>query len=492
MKTGKIFSILGTVVLSTVLTLGAIKYFNINTSTNTNKANVIKPSVRFANVNALDQRPSDFIYAAEVSTPTVVHIRTKHFPKQTQLRHNGQFHNFYEEYFFGGRSRVPQTNQVRESFGSGVILFKDGYIVTNNHVVEDGDELEVTLADNRIYKATLIGTDKSTDLAVIKIDETDLPAVLFANSDEVKIGEWVLAVGNPFNLSSTVTAGIVSAKGRNINILKDKFAIESFIQTDAAVNPGNSGGALVNLNGELIGVNTAIATPTGSYAGYAFAVPANIVGKIVDDIIEFGVVQRGLLGVSIADMNINLLEETGAKVRTGAYVNSVVEKSAAEIAGLKKGDVIVKINDVEIKGASSLQEQVALYRPGDKINVTVDRAGEEKVFKALLKNKQGNVKVVKEEKPSITEKLGVVFETVSKKDLKALKIDGGVRVQGLVRGILRDYTNIKEGFIITKLDNTKVATKEELIELLAQKNGGVMLEGFYPGIPGMRFYAFGL
>ena len=318
----------------------------------------------------------DFTEAAARTMPAVVHIRSK----SGQAAARGGNEDLFDFYFGGGA-----PGGVREGIGSGVIVRKDGYIVTNNHVVKDATELEVTLFDKRKYKATIVGTDATTDLAVIKIEDDALPILDLADSDDARVGEWVLAVGNPLNLSSTVTAGIVSAKGRNIHLLNSRSAIESFIQTDAAVNPGNSGGALVDVNGKLLGINVAIASETGYYAGYAFAIPANLVKKVVEDIIEYGAPQRGFLGINIADMDADIAKEKGISLMKGAYVDNIVEGGSAENSGIKRGDVIVAINGKDIGSSSELQEIIGRGRPGDTFAVTVNRKGKNQSIDVKLK-----------------------------------------------------------------------------------------------------------
>jgi len=328
--------------------------------------------------------------AADKSLLQVVHIRSRAQARQRAQRGRDPFHEFFgEEYGSPFQRDQGQSEGMQQSSGSGVIIRKDGYIITNNHVVENAEELEVSLNNKRVYKAKVIGTDPSTDLALIKIEEKNLPFATFANSDQVRVGDWVLAVGNPFDLASTVTAGIVSAKARNIHILQDNTAIESFIQTDAAVNPGNSGGALVDLRGNLIGINTAIATPTGTYAGYAFAVPSNIVAKIVDDFLRFGSVQRAFLGITIQDLDWNLANDMGLKISEGVLVNGVVGAGAAAKAGMKKNDVVVRVNDRVVRSSAELLETVAIHRPGDQITVIINRAGKEMDLSAKLKNSSG-------------------------------------------------------------------------------------------------------
>jgi serine protease Do len=430
----------------------------------------------------------NFIHAADATRPAVVHIKTSYEVKnqgQSRSYPGGPMDQIFRD-FFGEGFSIPERNyqsRPQEGSGSGVIISSDGYIITNNHVVENADNIEVILNDKRSYSGKLIGTDPSTDLALVKIEEKDLPTVVYGNSDNVKIGEWVLAVGNPFNLTSTVTAGIVSAKARNINILKskDNLAIESFIQTDAVVNPGNSGGALVNLRGELIGINTAIASPTGSYAGYSFAVPVALVKKVVKDLAEYGAVQRALLGVSIMEINSSLAKEKGLKDVTGVYIASVNQGSAAEKAGLKEGDVITHVNEVAVNSSSALQENVARFRPGDKIRVKYVRNGKEHEVDAVLMNTKGNTELVKKEDISASAKaVGASLIDLSKEEMKKLGIDGGVKVTKLLPGKFKE-AGIKEGFIITSVDKQKVKNAEDLMHYLdTNKSDGTLIGGIYP------------
>ncbi len=444
--------------------------------------------------------PLDFTGTAEKVTKAVVHIRSiqeKSSSGNQQIPEAFRF--FFDE---------PYENQgPRQSSGSGVIINKDGYIVTNNHVVDDADVVQVTLYDNREVKAEVIGTDPDTDLAVIKINAKDLPYLSFVNSDDSKVGQWVLAVGNPFNLNSTVTAGIISAKGRDINIINSgnpgvngkagtRTAIESFIQTDAAINPGNSGGALVDINGGLLGINTAIASPTGSYSGYGFAVPSNIVSKITEDLISFGAVQRGWLGIEIRSVTSDLVKENDLGVNEGAYVagfGEVGDKSAAKAAGLKEGDVVVSIDGHDIKSSSALIEYVGRKRPGDKIAMTVNRQGKTMVIPVILKNREGNTGAVKrEEKPEAVATLGWELEDVDSKVLKRMEIAGGVKVSALNNGKIKRFTDIKEGFIITHVDDIAVKSAKELNEILKKKKVGDLLTiaGMYEDYP--REYIFAL
>jgi serine protease Do len=429
----------------------------------------------------------DFRPAAEQTVHAVVHVKTKFTTQQTYM-------DPFQGLFFGngGIQTVPREQQ---SSGSGVIIAADGYIVTNNHVIEQAEEIEVILNDKRTYTASLVGTDPTTDLALLKIDEKDLPFVAWGNSDDVKVGEWVLAVGNPFNLTSTVTAGIVSAKARNINIIggngSGSGAVESFIQTDAAVNPGNSGGALVDIQGRLIGINTAIASQTGSFSGYSFAVPVNLVRKVVTDLTEFGTVQRGYLGVNIRDVDASLAKEKGLKNIKGVYVQGLMEGSAAGDAGLEPGDVITRVGDIPVNNVPELQEQVNRFRPGDKLPLTYERNGKAKTTAVTLKNKNNSTKLITKDDPvEAVESLGGTFESLAGEDLKRLGINNGLKITKLETGKLKS-AGIREGFIITSVDKKPVASPEELKKILENKKGGVLIEGVYPN--GMRaYYAFGM
>jgi Do/DeqQ family serine protease len=394
--------------------------------------------------------------------------------------------------FFGPRG--PQGPS--QSSGSGVIISEGGYIVTNNHVVQDADIVEVTLYDNRTFKADVIGTDPDTDLALVKINEKGLPSLSFVDSDKSKVGEWVLAVGNPYNLNSTVTAGIISAKGRNINILnrnsgEGSTAIESFIQTDAAINPGNSGGALVELNGGLLGINTAIASPTGSYSGYGFAVPSNIVSKIVEDLMKFGAVQRGWLGVTIGSVNSQIAKEHDLQVREGAYISGFAEKSSAKESGLKEGDVVVRIDETPIKSSTALIEYIGRHRPGDKVNMIVNRKGNELTIPVVLKSRDGSVGTVKPEERDVVSTLGVQMENVDQNVLKKLDLDNGVRMK-LGNGRLARYTEMRDGFIVTKVNEVTVKSVKEFTELMKKKKQGdlVIFSGTYEDFPREFNYAF--
>ncbi len=450
--------------------------------------------------------PGDFTYAAETATPAVVHIKSTITRQARDV--NAQIPEMFRE-FFGDRGMGRQAPQRGQASGSGVIISTDGYIVTNNHVVEGSEELEVTLNNQRKVSAKVIGTDPSTDIAVIKIEENDLPAIVFGNSDAAKVGEWVVAVGNPFDLESTVTAGIVSAKGRGLGIINQEFArkygndpngyegdspLESFIQTDAVVNPGNSGGALVNLKGELIGINTAIASPTGSFAGYAFAVPSAIVKKVSGDIIKYGNVQRGYLGIVLEDLDSRKADELGVKVSEGVYVRDFSDGSAGAAAGIKQGDVVVKVDGSTINTIPQLQQSIGLHRPGDKVVVTVNRDGKEKDFNVTLRNRTGGSEIVKKSESAVAmNALGAQFDnltTPEKQRLSRYKIDGGVKIMDIQGGKL-SRAGVSEGFIITKVNGKQVRSVNELKSALADKSGAmVQFEGVYADAPA-DVYTFG-
>lgn len=467
--------------------------------------NNFKQPLHMASYTGVAAENTDFTKAAESAVHGVVHIKAvANAPALAQGGNGGNRGNRGNggeqymdpfEFFFGNRGGFERPQpQPRVGSGSGVIISTDGYIITNNHVIDGANELEVTLNDNRKFPAKVIGADPTTDIALIKVDAMDLPIIPFGDSEKLKVGEWVLAVGNPFNLTSTVTAGIVSAKGRGIS-MGGGSKIESFIQTDAAVNPGNSGGALVNTKGELVGINTAIYSETGNFAGYSFAVPMSIAGKVVNDLKQFGTVQRAILGVQIADVqNVPADQKGNVKVLEGAYVAEFAERSSAKEAGLQKHDVITAVNGVKVKSANSLQEQISKYRPGDKVEVTVDRNGATKTFTIELRNAQGSTKVLKG--GDSAEVLGAAFKVLSDKQKQSLGVSYGIEVTGLTSGKLKD-AGIQKGFIIMIVNNQKVSTPEELekiVESILQGRGedqGLFIKGFYPN-GRTKYYAIDL
>lgn len=433
-----------------------------------------------SNENNLPSINSDFTNAAEKSVNSVVHIKVK----STQV--NNLNYDPFTELFFGPQRR--QQNFTQQSSGSGVIISDDGYIVTNNHVISGADEIEVVMNDKRTYEGTLIGADASTDVALIKIKEKNLPFLNYGNSDAVKVGEWALAVGNPFNLESTVTAGIISAKGRSNILDNSKRPIESFIQTDAAVNPGNSGGALVNIYGDLIGINTAIASNNGAYQGYSFAVPVNIVKKIVSDLIEFGTVQRAYIGVVTRDIDAKFANEKNIKVLNGVYINGVADGGSAFDAGITEGDVITKIEGVGISSFSALQEQLSKYRPGNKINVEILRNNSPKNLALTLKSLDNTTKLVKKSEiaKATVDALGAEFSEVEKSELERLRISNGVKVDKLMNGKFAQV-GIKEGFIITSIDKKKVSLPSDIKTIMADKSGVISVQGYYPNGLGITY-----
>ena len=412
----------------------------------------------------------DLTSASEKTINTVVHITTK-VPRQVSRD------PFYE-FFYG-----PQqpSEQYAYGAGSGVIINSEGYIVTNNHVIDKAKTIEVTLNNNKKYEAELIGTDPNTDLAVLKIKADHLQPVTIGNSDDVRIGEWVLAVGNPFDLTSTVTAGIVSAKSRNINIIgsrkKDALPIESFIQTDAAVNPGNSGGALVNVRGELIGINTAIASNTGSYAGYSFAIPVNLMRKVVGDIMEYGMVQRGFIGARIANVTQEIMNEEKLPDTKGVYIAEVIEGGAAQKTGIKKGEVILEVNGKAVNSSSELLEEVGKGSPGQKMAVLVRSAkGKERTVDLILQNSDGDTALIAKNNAEETlGKLGASFTELSTDEKEKLGISCGIKIEKLGAGKLKSL-GLKEGMVISGLNNKKVCSVEEFQTILGEEKGGILLE----------------
>lgn len=495
-------------VLGSVITLGTYKILEADQEKAFRIENVSEAPVLGASYMVRENGeiiPLDFTEVAKKVMPTVVHIKSTQTQRYGRTPHrdtpNPNQEHFQDEWlrrFFGPDFRFempspgPSGAIPRVGSGSGVIIHEDGYIVTNNHVIDGADDIEVTLDDNRVFKAKVIGTDPSTDLALLQIKEKGLPYLPVTNSDEVEVGEWVLAVGNPFNLNSTVTAGIVSAKARNINILKDRGAIESFIQTDAAINPGNSGGALVNLQGGLVGINTAIASTSGTFAGYGFAIPANIVSKVVLDLKEYGMVQRGYLGLLIRSVDASLARDKELDVTKGVYVDSIMTKSAAAEAGVEEGDVILEVDGVPTETSARLLEIIGRHHPGDEVVLRVIRRGKEADFKVTLRNQEGKEEIYKPESVPVLNKLGIELEEIDPQTAKDLGVDSGLKVLNLKNGILKRNTDMKPGFIITKVDGEPVAGVDEFTRYLEKAEGGVMLEGVYEDYPGTMYYAFGM
>lgn len=436
-------------------------------------------------------QPVDFKTAADAAVPSVVHIKTIIKSRDISGGDDQQWNPF--EDFFGGRGgrggQMFQQPEQRAS-GSGVIVSSDGYIVTNNHVVDGATEVSVTMNNRRNYIAKVIGTDPNTDLALIKVEGKNLPVMTIGNSDEASLGQWVLAIGYPLNLDVTVTQGIISAKSRSIGINRQGTApVEAFIQTDAAVNPGSSGGALVNTNGELVGINSAIASPTGSYAGYAYAIPSNLVKKVIGDIMKYGKVQRGYLGISMAPEGLDDARKKELGINddvNGVWVMATDPQGAAAGAGIKKGDAIIRINEAAVSTGSQLSEQVARHKPGDKINVTLVRGGQQMTVSVELKGKMGNIAAGNGS--ASVESLGAEFSTLSKEDAARTGIPGGVQVNKIGDGVLSNQTNMRPGFIITKVGNIRVKSVEELQDALSKQGRNFQIEGMYPDSDEVYYY----
>jgi serine protease Do len=501
-----------TVAISAITTLGVIwgygKYAKSNNTyagqpINTLPSNYAKQTGLFDGTTP--PGAVDFTMPAAAATPAVVHIKTKTNAKQvnnnlpkTQRQQNpfGDFFgndDMFEQFFGRGNGSIPE----QRASGSGVLISPDGFIVTNNHVVANADEIMVTLTNKKTYKAKVIGTDPAYDLAVIKVEAAGLPFLIYGNSDEAKIGQWVLAIGYPLNLETTVTAGIISAKARSLGLNKDKSGdkgtgVESFIQTDAAVNMGNSGGALINTDGKIIGINSAIASPTGYYSGYSYAIPVNIVKKVVDDIIKFGTVQRAYIGIQYApasDMSDE--EKKMAKIpldASGIYTTGVPTDGGAYAAGIRKGDEITKVNGIAISSGAEMQEQVSRYKPSDKITVTYLREGKENTVNVTLKNKAGNYDVVKGE--VYTDKLGADFANLEPKRAKEYGVGGGVIVKKIKQnGVFDKQSRMKDGFVILKINDKDVANMEDLKKAIGTEKD-ITVSGFYPGYDGLYEYPF--
>ena len=428
----------------------------------------------------LPSAPTDFVAAAERTVEAVVHVKTTAERVQN-------YYNPFNDLFFG-RPSTPEKFEV-EGSGSGVILTEDGYIVTNNHVIKGAKTIVVTTSNNDEYEAELIGADPTTDIALLKIEGIELTKVSVANSDEVRLGQWVLAVGNPFNLTSTVTAGIISAKGRDINIIDEQSAIESFLQTDAAVNPGNSGGALVNTAGELVGINTAISSRSGSFEGYSFAVPANLMLKVVNDLKEYGRVQRAFIGINYNEVTAALSEELNLEVNKGVYVANVISEGAADDAGITKGDVIINVNGKSIVSGADLTEALGQRRPGEKLSVVVNRSGKNKAFEVVLKNKLGTTEMLTKEE-ELLRNFGAELEELSSTDKRRLGLRYGIKVSKILGGRFQK-AGIPKDFIIVKLNNVYVENVESFERLVRQFNpgDGVLIQGFEPNGKA-NYYAF--
>jgi serine protease Do len=494
-------NILFTVLISALTTMGVIfgynKYQHNNNNPNFQSTNIpsnYKYAGFFDGNGNPTPGPADFTQAAEAAIPAVVHIKTKTNPHQVSNNLPNQKNPFsdlfgdddlFNQFFGNGRQQQRMFPQMGS--GSGVIISDDGYIITNNHVVAGADEVTVTLSDRKTYTAKVIGSDPAYDLAVVKVDAKNLPFMLYGNSEDVKIGQWVLALGYPLNLEATVTAGIISAKSRALGLNHSKtgnrdMAVESFLQTDAAVNMGNSGGALINTSGQLIGINSAIASPTGYYNGYSYAIPVNIVKKVINDLVKYGSVQRGFLGAMFIDAS--MLSEQDKKKENiplnadGIYITDVTKDGAALQAGIKKGDIIRKINTVSINSGSELQEQLSNYKPGDKVNVTYDRNGTQNTVQVTLKNNAGNYAIVKPN--GMIDKLGADLATLDPKKAKEYGLTGGVIVRKINEGAINDQTRMRDGFIITKANGKEVKDIDDLKSIIGTDKQ-VTIIGIYPG-----------
>ena len=496
MKTKNIFF---TVLLSAVTSLGVIFGYNAYThnSSNPNFQSALPANYKYAGFldsgNGPSGSPVDFTQASAAAIPAVVHIKTLTNAKavNNNLPQQNPFSDLFGDdllnQLFGQGGGGRQRMLPERASGSGVIISDDGYIVTNNHVVAGADKVTVTMSDRKTYTAKVIAADPAYDLAVVKIDAKNLPFLLYGNSKDTRIGQWVLAIGYPLFLEESVTAGIISAKSRALGLNHDKkgghdLAVESFLQTDAAVNPGNSGGALINTSGQLIGINSAIASPTGYYSGYSYAIPVDIVKKVVNDLIKYGSVQRGFLGAMFADAGLMSDEQKKANniplTADGIYITNLVPEGAAKQAGVEVGDQITKINGISVATGAELQEQLSNYKPGDKINVTVTRNGVEKTMNVTLKNNAGNYDIVKP--TTMLDKLGADLQTLDPKKAKELGLAGGVVVRKINDGALNDQTRMRDGFIITKVNGKEVKTVDDLKNLIGNQTD-ITITGVYPG-----------
>ncbi|MBQ5785929.1 MAG: Do family serine endopeptidase, partial [Alistipes sp.] len=432
----------------------------------------------------------DLTYAAENAVKAVVNIESIREVQYggSRSRSYDPFYEFFGIPYGGGRGYGEPQTREQKAGGSGVIISPDGYIVTNNHVIEEATKLKVKLNDGRTFDAKLIGTDPTTDVALIKIEGEDLPTLKFGNSDDLRLGEWVLAIGSPFNLQSTITAGIVSAKARHLGVIDEDFPVESFIQTDAAVNPGNSGGALVNTRGELVGINTVIKSSTGSYIGYSFAVPETIVRKVVMDLKEYGVAQRAMLGVSYRPIDEAFVEqmgeELGIKQTGGLYVNEVVAGSAAEDAGLRKGDIITAIDGVQTNDSSVLTEKIAQKRPGDKVMISYKRNDSDKKVEVKLKNRVGKSEPITKDTTNLSESLGGKFQDVSRQMCEKLEIRGGVQVVSVKREGILARSGVKEGFVITYINDRPILSTDDFQRINEKVT---TIDGVYPNGRALRY-----
>ena len=424
----------------------------------------------------------DFTYAAETGVKAVVHVKVVKNGQQVM----GPQSLF--DFFFGYGNPSPQI-RPQVGAGSGVIISRDGYIITANHVIDGADEVLVTLDDKREFEGRVIGKDPATDIALLKIEAEDLPSLKFGNSDDLRLGQWVIAIGNPYDLRSTITAGIVSAKGRSLPSYQDEFKIEAFIQTDAAVNPGNSGGALVNAKGELVGINTAIATRTGSYSGYSFAVPSSIAQKVVDDLRKYGIVQRALLGITMQDVTGELAEEKDIRDIKGVYIHEVLEDGAAHKAGIKEGDILLEVDGVKVNSGTSVQEQISKFSPGDKVGLLLRRGNKEVKVTATLQNQSGDTQLLSETEGDVTHFMGAQLRPAGKEIRDQLRIRSGIEVTSIGDGKLKD-AGIRKGFVITHVNQKPVSTVQQFALAIQTAQRGVLIEGRYPD-GSVYYYALG-
>ncbi len=481
-----ILKIVSIAIIGGLIVLGGQHFFkkkSIIISDENHSQNIIK-NKHTQQVSFTSQAPTavpEFKIAANKTVHAVVYIMTE-FTRKSSV---------YDDYFslndFFGRK---QGTNILKASGSGVIISSDGYIVTNNHVVQEADKITITLNDKRQYNAKVVGTDPNTDLALLKIDEKELEFVTYGNSDNLEVGDWVLAVGNPFNLTSTVTAGIISAKARNINILGSSSSIESFLQTDAVVNPGNSGGALVDTEGKLVGINAAIASRTGSYIGYSFAIPVTIVKKVVKDLKEFGKVQRAFIGVTIKEVDATMAKKLNLDKIAGVYVETVLADGAANSSGIQKGDIIMQVEGFNVNSPAELLERVGLHRPGNKIKLSILHKQSMKDYQVVLTNQYGDTKLDDTSNNSKVLRTGAKFQAVNSQLKKSLNISYGIQVISLENGLFKT-AGIRNGFIIQSIDKSPIKTVEEIKRALNKKTGGILIEGLYPN--GIRaYYGIGL
>ena len=432
-------------------------------------------------------KPVDFTYAAENTINAVVHI-------SAEMQHKSSVYDLFfgnSDLFFGNNPLwdlfgQPQTHTY-QAYGSGVIITEDGYIVTNNHVVEGATKITVTSNDKREYEAEIIGTDEKNDLALLKVKASGLHTISYGNSDDVRIGEWVLAVGNPFNLTSTVTAGIVSAKARNLNILGGNTSVSSFIQTDAAVNSGNSGGALVNIDGELIGVNAAIASNTGSFAGYSFAIPVNIVKKVVNDLKKYGRVQRVSFGASFSEMDAKKADEMHLNNAKGIQFSKIEPDRAADKAGIKEGDILLAIDGHEVNSSSELKEILEQHVPGNVVSCRLIRSQKEYDTKVTLKNVQGTTNIIRKEDKVALSKLRIEVEPINEQVKARYRVKNGLLITKIHNGLLKS-AGVKDDFVITSIDKRSVAVEDDIEKILSDKEGNTLIEGFY--LSGYKSYYY--